>query len=192
MTATQEIKSQLARLLATEDLVVEHRQVQTASFNVGTRVLTLPLWEKASNAVYDMLVGHEVSHALFTPDIEWWIDNPVPHGVVNVVEDARVEKLMKRKYAGINKSFFNGYNELHGQDFFSVKDKDINEMNLADRINLYFKIGRFIDIDFTEKYLNKYPRGIDGWHMGELGNHDFAMDIYYNITRDKGRPEGLI
>ena len=108
MTATQEIKSQLARLLATEDLVVEHRQVQTASFNVGTRVLTLPLWEKASNAVYDMLVGHEVSHALFTPDIEWWIDNPVPHGVVNVVEDARVEKLMKRKYAGINKSFFNG------------------------------------------------------------------------------------
>ena len=87
MTATQEIKSQLARLLATEDLVVEHRQVQTASFNVGTRVLTLPLWEKASNAVYDMLVGHEVSHALFTPDIEWWIDNPVPHGVVNVVED---------------------------------------------------------------------------------------------------------
>ena len=151
MTATQEIKSQLARLLATEDLVVEHRQVQTASFNVGTRVLTLPLWEKASNAVYDMLVGHEVSHALFTPDIEWWIDNPVPHGVVNVVEDARVEKLMKRKYAGINKSFFNGYNELHGQDFFSVKDKDINEMNLADRINLYFKIGRFIDIDFTDE-----------------------------------------
>ena len=68
MTVRHEIKSQLAKLLATEDLIVEHRQVETAQFNVQTRVLTLPQWEKASNFVYDMLVGHEVGHALFTPD----------------------------------------------------------------------------------------------------------------------------
>ena len=147
----QEIKSTLAKLLATEDLIVEHKQVETASFNVETRVLTLPLWEKATNSVYDMLVGHEVSHALFTPNFDWSIDNPLPHGVVNVVEDARVEKLMKRKYLGIAKTFFNGYSELHSQDFFSVNDLDIDEMNLADRINLFFKIGRFIDINFTEE-----------------------------------------
>ena len=67
MAVQHEIKSQLAKLLATEDLVVEHKQVETASFNVETRVLVLPLWEKASNSVYDMLVGHEVGHALFTP-----------------------------------------------------------------------------------------------------------------------------
>ena len=42
MSITQEIKSQLARLLATEDLIVEHRSVETASFNVHDRVLTLP------------------------------------------------------------------------------------------------------------------------------------------------------
>ena len=78
----QEIKSTLAKLLATEDLIVEHKQVETASFNVETRVLTLPLWEKATNSVYDMLVGHEVSHALFTPNFDWSIDNPLPHGVV--------------------------------------------------------------------------------------------------------------
>ena len=64
MTVQHEIKSQLAKLLATEDLIVEHKQVETAKFNVGTRVLTLPLWEKASGTVYDMLVGHEVGHAL--------------------------------------------------------------------------------------------------------------------------------
>ena len=147
----QEIKSTLAKLLATEDLIVEHKQVETASFNVETRVLTLPLWEKATNSVYDMLVGHEVSHALFTPNFDWSIENPLPHGVVNVVEDARVEKLMKRKYLGIAKTFFNGYSELHSQDFFSVNDLDIDEMNLADRINLFFKIGRFVDISFTEE-----------------------------------------
>ena len=147
----QEIKSTLAKLLATEDLIVEHKQVETASFNVETRVLTLPLWEKATNSVYDMLVGHEVSHALFTPNYDWSEDHDVPHGVVNVVEDARVEKLMKRKYLGIAKTFFNGYSELHSQDFFSVNDLDIDEMNLADRINLFFKIGRFVDISFTEE-----------------------------------------
>ena len=72
MAVQHEIKSQLAKLLATEDLVVEHKQVETASFNVETRVLVLPLWEKATNSVYDMLVGHEVGHALFTPNDDWF------------------------------------------------------------------------------------------------------------------------
>ena len=68
MPVKQEIKSQLAKLLATEDIVVEHKNVETAQFNTDTRVLILPIWEKASNDVYDMLVGHEVGHALFTPN----------------------------------------------------------------------------------------------------------------------------
>ena len=67
MAVKHEIKSQLAKLLATEDLVVEHRHVETAQFNVQTRVLTLPLWEKASNIVYDMLVGHEVGPCSLHP-----------------------------------------------------------------------------------------------------------------------------
>ena len=99
MSITQEIKSQLARLLATEDLIVEHRSVETASFNVHDRVLTLPLWDHASEDVYDMLVSHEVGHALFTPD-DWSWQGTVPQSFVNIVEDARIEKLMKRKYAG--------------------------------------------------------------------------------------------
>ena len=84
MPVQQEIKSQLAKLLATEDIIVEHKHVQTASFNVDSRVLVLPLWEKASNDVYDMLVGHEVGHALFTPN-EWdWLKEGIPAGVVNL------------------------------------------------------------------------------------------------------------
>ena len=97
MPVRHEIKSQLAKLLATEDLVVEHKKVATACFNVHTRVLTLPLWEKASGTVYDLLVGHEVGHALFTPDEDWTQTAKIPPQFVNVVEDARIEKLMKRK-----------------------------------------------------------------------------------------------
>ena len=120
MAVQQEIKSQLAKLLATEDIVVEHKQVECAQFNVRTRVLILPLWEKASNDVYDMLVGHEVGHALFTPDEDWWLEYDIPHQFVNVVEDARIEKLMMRKYMGLAKSFYKGYSELHDKDFFEL------------------------------------------------------------------------
>ena len=147
MTIQHEIKSQLAKLLATEDIVVEHKKVETAEFNVQTRVLTLPMWEKASNQVYDMLVGHEVGHALYTPDEDPPRD--VPHQFINVTEDARIEKLMKRKYAGLSKTFFRGYQELNDEDFFELGEQDVNSMNLADKANLYFKIGNFLDIDFN-------------------------------------------
>ena len=148
MQIKHDVKGQLARLLATEDLIVEHRSVDTASFNVQTRVLTLPTWEKAGEEVYDTLVCHEVGHALYTPDIEWWINNEVSASIVNIVEDARIEKLMKRRYAGLSKTFFRGYSSLSEDDFFQLKNKDLTKFNLADRINLYYKVGNFVDIPF--------------------------------------------
>ena len=153
MAVQQEIKSQLAKLLATEDIVVEHKQVDSAQFNVRTRVLILPLWDKASNDVYDMLVGHEVGHALFTPDEDWWLEFDIPQTFVNVVEDARIEKLMKRKYMGLAKSFYKGYSELHDKDFFELDGQDINSLNLADRANLHFKLSSILPVSFssTEK-----------------------------------------
>jgi len=148
MAVQQEIKSQLAKLLATEDIVVEHKHVETAQFNTDTRVLILPIWEKASNDVYDMLVGHEVGHALFTPNVD--PPKSVPHQFMNVVEDARIEKLIKRKYLGLAKSFYRGYNELQEQDFFELDGEDISNFNLADRANLHFKIGSFLNVSFSD------------------------------------------
>jgi len=146
----QEIKGNLARLLATENLVVEHRKVNTASFDVVRRVLTLPLWEKASNTVYDLLVGHEVGHALYTPADDW-MDEEIPKDFLNVVEDARIEKLMKRKYPGLARDFYKGYQELNDQDFFSIAEDDLTRYNLIDRINLHFKIGAYARIPFENK-----------------------------------------
>ena len=150
MYVSHEIKSQLAKLLATEDLVVEHRQIETAQFNVHTRVLTLPVWD-TSNVVYDMLVGHEVGHALFTPDDDWFLERDIPLQFVNVIEDARIEKLMKRKYPGLAKTFFGGYKEMSEKDFFEISGEDVSTMNLADRVNLYFKVGNFVDIKFDDQ-----------------------------------------
>ena len=149
--ANLETKGNLARLLAQENLVVEHRSTFTASFNVENRVLTLPLWEEASETVYDLLVGHEVGHALYTP-CDFIIDD-VPKDIVNVVEDARIEKLIKRRYPGLARDFFEGYKELNEKDFFHIKDKDLSKFNLIDRINLHYKCGAdtFVPFDDDEK-----------------------------------------
>ena len=144
-----EVKGQLAKLLATEDLIIESRNVSTASFDVERRVLTLPMWEKASTTVYDLLVGHEVGHALYTPAENWMLDYPeVPQSFVNVFEDVRIEKLMKQKYPGLTKTFYTGYSQLADQDFFGLEEHDEEDINLADRINIHYKIGNFTDISF--------------------------------------------
>lgn len=142
----QGVKTNLAKLLATENLVVEHKNVETASFDVKNRILTLPIW-KVSNEVYDMLVGHEVGHALFTPE-ECYEPN-IPASFINVVEDARIERKIKSTYPGIVKSFSIGYKELNNKNFFDTKDKDLmKEFELIDRINLYFKLG-IHDVSFV-------------------------------------------
>ena len=145
-----EVKGNLARLLATENLIVEHRQVETAMFNIKDRVLTLPMWDVASPNVYDMLVGHEVGHALYTPD-KWGDDYGVPQSYLNVCEDARIEKMMKRKFPGLARNFYTGYKELNDADFFEIGDRKIDSYALIDRINLYFKIGVHAGEVFTWK-----------------------------------------
>ena len=137
MTINAEVKGILAKLLATENLTVEHRQVQTASFDVNSRVLTLPIWKDASGTIYDLLVGHEVGHALYTPNETF----DAPKDFVNVIEDARIERMMKKTYPGLRKSFYDGYSELWDRDFFGVRGEDLSLIPFIDRINLYYKVG---------------------------------------------------
>ena len=99
MPVNLEVKGMLAKCLATENIIIEHKKVQTAMFDVQKRILTLPTWDKASDVVYTLLVSHETGHALFTDNVDWTIDYPeVPKDFVNILEDVRVEKFMKKKY----------------------------------------------------------------------------------------------
>ena len=172
-----EVKGQLAKLLATEDLIIENRKVETAMFDVERRVLTLPMWEKASASVYDLLVGHEVGHALYTPADNWKLDHPeLPMSYVNIIEDVRIEKLMKRKYAGIVKTFYKGYQELSDQDFFELDQHDVEEMGLPDRINLDAKIGNFVSIPFSDKEIYFKNKAIKTETFQEV--IDLALELY--------------
>jgi hypothetical protein len=139
-------KDILARLLATENLTVVHQNVRTASFNVKDRVLTLPIWEDMEAFTYDHLVGHEVGHALYTP-LDGWHDSvstrgPAFKSFLNVIEDARIEKLIQRKYPGLRRSFVKSYTKMMDEGFFGDDIDGINKLGLIDRINTYFKCGR--------------------------------------------------
>jgi len=151
-------KDVLARLMASENITVEHRsEATTASFDTLNRVLTLPIWQEMDNSLYDMLCGHEVAHALWTPSDEWreQMDrfgaiNRAPYQMfVNIVEDARIERMIKAKFPGLRRDFYAGYKNLHQRDLFEIGDKDINELPLIDRLNLHFKIGPFTTIPFA-------------------------------------------
>lgn len=150
-----ESKSNLARLMATENLLVEQRQVSTAFFDIKNRVLTVPVLDgNLSPELYDLLLGHEVGHALETPEQGWHdsvVDLKVNRSILNVCEDARIEKKIKRKFPGIRISFVKGYRELMEMDFFGVKNQNLNSLNFIDRINLYTKGGAAQGIDFTSE-----------------------------------------
>ena len=153
MTVMNEASSELsAKLLANEDIAVMRARVRTASFDIKNRVLTLPQWKEMTPAVEGMLIGHEVGHALYTTD-EYLA--PLEKDLtlkeyLNVLEDVRIEKLMKRKYPGIRKQMNQGYKELNDKDFFGIsKIQDLSSLNLIDRINLYFKAGYQCGVKFT-------------------------------------------
>jgi len=139
--------------LAVEDLNVQHQQVETAYFDVKSRTLILPIWKDMPNHLYDLLVGHEVGHALFTPTNTERLQKAyqkTSKACVNILEDARIERLVKNRYPGLRKQFFSGYKHLVEKDFFGLSKRPISELNILDKINLYFKIPNAVDITFNE------------------------------------------
>lgn len=136
-------KSMLAKLMASENIRIEHLQIETASFDPTNRVMYLPTWKDMKTYLYDLLTGHECGHALYTP-AEGWHGEVHEKGMnyknfLNVVEDARIEKKIQRKYPGLRKSFMYAYSELRDRDFFGVASKNINSLPFIDRLNLYTK-----------------------------------------------------
>ena len=155
-----EVKSNLAKLLATENITIQHNNVKTASFDVKNRVLTLPIFKQKSGDVYDMLIAHECAHALYTPYEQWeGIDDKELRSYVNVLEDTRIDHLIQKKYPGVVKNYQNGFDILEKQNFFGISGKDINkELMIIDKINLRSKSMNRLPFSFApldDKWLAK-------------------------------------
>jgi hypothetical protein len=169
-----------ARLLATENLSVVRARARTASFDIKSRVLTLPMWKDMTPEIEDMLIGHEVGHALYTLDqyMEPLKENPKMMSYMNILEDVRIEKLIKRKYPGLRKRMNEGYKQLNDRDFFGTKQvQNFETLLLIDKINLYFKAGFSCGVTFTpdEKvFVNRAERTETVEDVIELANDVYA------------------
>ena len=148
-------KDTLAKLMATEDITIIHKKIPTAYFDVKNRILACPIFkDEISSELYDLFMGHEVGHALYTPEEglhSALSENATLKGYLNVVEDVRIESGIKNKYQGLRKSFFTAYKELMDMDFFQLKGRDLNKLSLIDRINLTTKVGASLGIQFSDE-----------------------------------------
>ena len=190
-------KERLAKLLATENLTVEHRNVPTAAFDIKNRVLVLPNWKDITKDIYDLLVLHEVGHALWTPFEGWHgavsVKGDNYKGFLNVTEDARIEKKQKRKFPGGRRAMIEGYKELLARDFFGIKDRDIATFGLIDRLNIHFKIGQSGNVPFSDEEMGWVDRmaALETFEDAEaLADDLFAFEKENAPETDTGRGAG--
>ena len=128
-------QSTLARLLAKENITVIHGSYKTAWFDPQKRVLGLPIWKNKGKAVYDLLTGHEVGHALYTPAQGWHdaVDDitGAPKAYLNVLEDVRIERKVQDRYPGLRYQFRKAYKVLADEDFFGLNKGSTSSQNLV-------------------------------------------------------------
>lgn len=145
----QNVLTLFAKLLSSENISVVYARGATPSFNTKTRVLTLPMmsFDKNQDDLYDMFVSHEVAHALYTEyEVIHQYRDKLNHffRYFNVVEDARIERLMKKKFAGAKVVFNRGYSCL-----LNMVNQDPNK-SFIERINEWFSFGVNANAKFTD------------------------------------------
>ena len=166
LTHLDETKRGLAKLLARENITVRHETTPTAMFDVVDRVLVLPKFDSVSVDQYDLLIGHEVGHAKYSSGptsiaiLQECRNFDGLHTYLNVIEDTRIERLMKEEYPGLRASFRRGYADFatHGPLFQEVAGEDISSYSFIDRINMQYKIGAHRDVPFTDAERAYFPR----------------------------------
>ena len=183
LTAT----SGFASLLATEDIsVVIDSTAETAYFDLESRRVIMPVWRNMSTQLTDMLIGHEVSHALHTTcDLPATLDHiagrlsrTMPKGLImgalNIVEDVRIDRLIQRRYRGLVSDYAVGYTEMRNMDLFGLEGKDPNEREFLDRLNLHAK-GYNGEVTFSNDEQNFVNRAESTEEFGEVV--DLVVDI---------------
>lgn len=172
----------LSRLLATENLNIIRGNVHTASFDLTTRTITLPQWKDITPTIENMLCFHETAHALFSPIELLDNDSKVPKSYINVVEDVRIERKIKIAFPGLRKDFTQGYKELNDRDFFGVANTDLADLNLINRINLYFKAGFSCGVKFDTEEMVFVDRAKTVDSIADV--IELSEDIY-KFSKDK-------
>ena len=192
------VREATARLLATENItVIEDPKAPSAYFDLKSRTLGLPVWKDITQEMYDMLVGHEVGHALFTPNGNGgWVESAkriaadagfagdreaeaAAQSFLNVVEDARIERLIKERYPGLRRDFFTAYTEFAKRDIFKIGGRPLSGFGLADRLNIHFKIGFTQPVPFSpseRQFVNRMETAVTWEEVVAIANDLFEFE----------------
>lgn len=183
MTDLSKSKSTLARLLATENIIVTHStSVKTACFDIKNRELICPIWKDMDGDLYDLLMSHEVGHALYTPEEGWHDaisndDRPRFKTFLNVIEDARIERKIKETFPGLVRPHVAAYKGLYNRNFFGpLKETKLGKLNLIDRINIHFKL-QFLFVPFSNEemvFVNRVKAAETFQDVVDIANDVFA------------------
>lgn len=184
-------KSLLARLLARENIRVKFENTDTAHFNLKTRDLIIPIFKKEiTESVYNLFLSHEIGHALHTP-YDGWVQaiEETKKVIINIVEDARIEKLIKQEFPGLKPDYIFGYKTLLEDNFFgALLQEEINDMVFLDRMNIYFKCGSLIkNIQFSDEemvFIDKAKNLLTWEHSFSL-----AKEIFFFLKNEKKKPK---
>ena len=184
-------QSMLAKLLAKENITVRFGNYQTAFFEPKNRVLGMPMWNVESKQVSDLLVGHEVGHALYTPQdgIERFTKRfpDIPFDICNVIEDVRIERMIQNTYPGLVHSFREGYRSFVAKDLFKIKWVDLSKLSVADRINLHAKIGHIVDVPLSAEERVIYSAAYSAETFDDVLN---ICQELYNLVEKSQQSQG--
>ena len=178
----------LAKLFAAENIDVQIEKTSTAYFNPKTRKMAFPTWIlNLPVASRELLMLHEASHALHTPEFgtheaakEYEM---VFRNILNILEDKRIEDAMKAKFPGAKSTFIRGFYELINANLFGLHfDDDVQEMSLLDRMNLYFKGDYYFDCKFTEEEQVWVNRAANNKTFEEV--YQNAIELYEHIKEE--------
>lgn len=178
------------KFMSKRGISIEYGDVQTAYYDLENNVITLPNYVLDDIDLFIRFGTHEAAHSLFTPKFFYSEHNTTSRSYsitrsvtvngktydlsrdlfscINVVEDIRIEKLIRQHFPGLIAPYRRSAEKLSKTRQWSMLlrvkgNQDVfDELSLADKINLKSKFKEFLnDVDMTDreyailKYLSK-------------------------------------
>lgn len=149
-------------------LTIVYANVDTAFINVENKEVTLPNYIIHDRDMYILMGSHEISHAIHTPSVFYSQHNntdnndktPIIKGIklnknlfacINIVEDIRIEKLIRNQFPGFVSIYKAGYKKLLDTNpNFKVTEASWKKMSLSNKINVKSKAGDLINYPLTD------------------------------------------
>jgi hypothetical protein len=152
-----------AKMLSREQITLTIENVDTASVDLKRRHIRIPDWE-VSDDTKKLFVSHEASHVIFTPlkYVDVILARPAKEqhiygGILNVLEDCRIDKLMLERYPGLRIHYIKGSEQFVADDFFGLKKYEARGILVPflDKVNVTFKTSfgdmPLLVFDFTDE-----------------------------------------